>query len=130
MTFHTRLDDCKQAYIDFTAGLEPYRSILAFLAEEDPTFSNEHMEDAQRVLFACHSILDPVIDPLPPALILSLLSELQTGYGHWLKSLHQAIEITPFETDAKHHAFLAALRMAESLIYLLHTQPSDRHSQT
>jgi hypothetical protein len=111
-----RLGSCEQAYIDFTAGLEPYRSILAALAEQDPTFSNEHMEDAQRIIFACHSILDPVIDPLPPALILSLLSDLQTGYGHWLKCLH--------------HAFLAALQMAESLIYLLHTQPSDRHSQT
>lgn len=128
MTLHMRLGACEQAYIAFTAGLEPYRSILAALATPETGFTHEQYEDTQRVLFACHSILDPVIDPLPPPLILSLLSDLHGGHGPWLLNLQRAIEETPFETDAEQRVFLAAFHMASSLIYHLHPKSSDRQT--
>lgn len=120
MKFHTRLTACERAYVEFTAGLEPYRSILAALAAHEPGFTLELFADTQRVLFACHSILDPIVDPLPPGMIVSLLRDLTSGYGPWLAAVQATIEHTPFETDATQQAYLAAFAMAQSLIYHLH----------
>jgi hypothetical protein len=120
MTFHTRLSTCEQAYLEFTVRIEPYRSILAVLAALEPGFTQEQFEDAGRVLFACHDILDPMLDPMPPSLIVALLQDLHGGYGPWLTNLQAAIECTPFETDTLQHSFLAAFGMAQSLIFHLH----------
>jgi hypothetical protein len=128
MTFHTSLSACEKAYLEFTAGIEPYRSILATLAAQEPGFTHEQFDDTERVLFACHSILDPIIDPLPPGLIVTLLRELHSGYGPWLAALQNAIVRTPFETDATQQAFLAAFGMAQSLIYHLHSGQRERLS--
>lgn len=129
MTFHTPLSACEKAYLEFTATIEPYRSILATLAAHEPGFTHEQFDDTERILFACHSILDLMIDPLPPAMIVSLLSDLHSGYGPWLAAVQAATERTPFETDATQQAFLAALGMAQILIYHLHggqrEHPSD-----